>query len=276
MSIHNMVAFMIDKFGSDFLKKKYLGDLTSMSALGSYCLTEPNSGSDAASLSTLAVKKGDEYILNGEKAFISGGGVSDFYIVMARTGKNNLILRILGGSGSKGISAFLVPKGTNGLSFGKKEKKMGWNSSTTAAVILQDVCIPDSHLIGMEGQGFSIAMHGLNGGRVNIASCSLGGATSCLDLALDYVKNRSQFSSPLVEFQSVQFKLADIFTALSASRLMIRQAAVLLDNDDQNAPMYCAMAKVFATDACFNVFYSSFYNYRRLMIVYNYLEGMGT
>lgn len=232
---------MIDKFGSDYLKMTYLEKLTTMDSLGSYCLTEPNSGSDAASLTTSAVKKGNEYILNGEKAFISGGGMSDLYIVMARTGS----------LGPKGISAFLVPKGTKGLSFGKKEKKMGWNSSTTAAVILEDVRIPENHLIGEEGQGFSIAMQGLNGGRINIASCSLGGATECLDLAISHVKNRSQFQSPLVEFQSIQFKLADVFTLLNASRLMIRQAAVMMDKNDKDAPTYCAMAKVFATDACF-------------------------
>jgi alkylation response protein AidB-like acyl-CoA dehydrogenase len=238
-----MVAFMIDKFGSEYLKKTYLSKLTTMEFLGSYCLTEPNSGSDAASLSTSALKKGHEYVLNGEKAFISGGGMSDLYIVMARTG----------GSGPKGISAFLVPKGTKGLSFGQKEKKMGWNSSTTASVILEDVHIPDTHLIGEEGQGFSIAMQGLNGGRINIASCSLGGATACFDLTKDYVKTRSQFQSPLIEFQSIQFKLADIFTSLNASRLMIRHAAVCMDKNDKDVAMHCAMAKVFATDACFTV-----------------------
>lgn len=243
LSIHNMCAGLIDRFGTEAQRKQFLPSLVSMERLGSYCLTEPNSGSDAASLSTKAEKRGEEYVLNGSKAFISGGGDSDVYLVMVRTGA----------PGPKGISCVLVEKGTPGLSFGKKEEKLGWNSQPTRAVIFEDCKIPVSNRIGAEGQGFSIAMAALDGGRVNIGACSLGGAHACLSLARDHLKVRKQFGQPLASFQALQFKLADMATKLYSSRLMIRNAASMLDNKEEGASVYAAMAKLHAADSCFQI-----------------------
>ncbi|XP_067133668.1 isobutyryl-CoA dehydrogenase, mitochondrial-like [Centruroides vittatus] len=243
ITIHNMCAWMIDEFGSEEQKKKWIPSLTSMEKFASYCLTEPGSGSDAASLSTTAKKEGNYYILNGSKAFISGGGSSDVYVIMVRTG----------GPGPKGISCVLVEKGTPGLSFGKKEKKVGWNSQPTRAVILEDCKIPVENRIGNEGEGFSIAMKGLNGGRVNIASCSLGAAQASLELALEHLKVRKQFGKPLAEFQHHQFKLSQMATGLVASRLLIRKAAHALQNNLPETVSLCSMAKLFGTETCFNI-----------------------
>jgi isobutyryl-CoA dehydrogenase len=219
LTIHNMCAWMIDQFGSDELRQRFLPQMVTMEKFASYCLTEPGSGSDASSLQTRAVKKGDQYVLNGAKAFISGGGSSDVYIVMARTG----------GDGPKGISAFIVEKGTPGLSFGKQERKLGWNSQPTCIVSFEDCIVPAHNMLGSEGHGFKFAMKGLDGGRINIAACSLGGAQACLDASHAHVKVRKQFQAPLASLQSVQFKVADMATELTAARLMVRQAATLLD-----------------------------------------------
>lgn len=243
LSIHNMASWMIDRFGSDLLRHKYLPRLTSMDLIASYCLTEPSSGSDAASLRTSAVRDGDHFVLNGSKAFISGAGVSDIYVVMARTG----------GPGAKGVSAFVVEKGTPGLSFGAQERKMGWNSQPTAQVNFDDCRVSAENLIGSEGEGFRFAMAGLDGGRINIASCSLGGAQCALDAAQAYLKTRQQFGQSLADFQALQFRLADMATELDAARLMVRRAAHALDQKDPAATRYCAMAKRFATDAGFEV-----------------------
>jgi isobutyryl-CoA dehydrogenase len=243
ISIHNMCAWMIDHFGSKEQRERYVPGLCSMSQFASYCLTEPQAGSDAGSLMTTAKKQGDKYVLNGSKAFISGGGESDVYVVMARTG----------GPGPKGISCFIVEKGAPGLAFGKKEKKLGWNCQPTRAVIFEDCKVPTSNLVGKEGDGFKIAMKGLNGGRINIASCSLGGAHASLELALEHAKVRKQFGQPLIHNQSMQFKLADMATNLTASRLMVRTAAQMLDDQPEKAAVLCAMAKQFATDNCFNI-----------------------
>lgn len=243
ITIHNMCVWMIDEFGSEEQKKRWIPPLVSMEKFASYCLTEPGSGSDAASLSTTAKKDKNSYILNGSKAFISGGGESDVYLIMVRTG----------GPGPKGISCVLVEKGTPGLSFGKKEKKVGWNSQPTRAVILEDCVIPIENRIGNEGQGFSIAMRGLNGGRVNIASCSLGAAQASLELALNHLKVRKQFGKPLAEFQHHQFKLSQMATGLVASRLLIRKAAHALQNNLPETVSLCSMAKLFGTDTCFNI-----------------------
>ena len=243
ISIHNMVAWMIDTFGSAAQAQRWLPELLSMDKLGSYCLTEPSSGSDAASLKTTAIRDGNHYVLNGEKAFISGGGVSDIYVVMARTG----------GSGADGISAIVVEKGTPGLSFGVPEKKMGWKSQPTTSVIFQDCRVPIDNLLGQEGQGFKIAMKALDGGRINIASCSLGGAKRAIDLAKSYMDERTQFGKKLNEFQSLQFKFADMATEWEAARLMVHRGATMLDQQAQNATVACAMAKRFATDMGFRV-----------------------
>ncbi len=245
LTIHNMVSWMIDSFGSEEQRQKWLPDLCSMSLLGSYCLTEPGSGSDAASLRTKAVRDGDHYVLNGTKAFISGAGDqgNDLYVVMARTGDE----------GPKGISAFVVEKGTPGLSFGANERKMGWNSQPTAQVQLDDVRVPVGNRLGGEGVGFKIAMKGLDGGRINIAACSLGGASEALDQALEYTKTRKQFGKAISDFQATQFRLADMATHLDAARLMVWRAASALDNQDPNATRYCAMAKRFATDHGFQI-----------------------
>jgi alkylation response protein AidB-like acyl-CoA dehydrogenase len=243
LSIHNMCAWMIDRFGSEDLRQAYLPRLTTMELIASYCLTEPGSGSDAGSLSTRAVRDGDAYVLNGSKAFISGAGVSDLYVVMVRTGVE----------GPKGVSTILVQKDTPGLSFGALERKMGWNAQPTAMVNFDDVRVPVTNRLGEEGQGFGFAMKGLDGGRVNIASCSLGGARLAFDTAKAYVQTRKQFGKPLSDFQALQFKLADMATALDAARLMIYRAAAALDAGDPLATQYCAMAKRFATDAGFDV-----------------------
>ena len=243
MSIHNMASWMIDRFGSDTLRRKYLPRMTTMELIASYCLTEPGSGSDAAAMRTTARRDGDDYVLNGGKAFISGAGVSDLYLVMARTG----------GPGAKGVSAFVVEKGTKGLSFGANERKMGWNSQPTAQVLFDEVRIPAENRIGEEGEGFRFAMMGLDGGRVNIAACSLGGATLALKTATDYLTTRQQFNRPLSDFQALQFRLADMATELEAGRLMVYRAAGAMDAGDPNATKYCAMAKRFATDAGFAV-----------------------
>ncbi|MEE3624784.1 acyl-CoA dehydrogenase family protein [Nitrospirillum sp. BR 11752] len=243
LSIHNMAAWMIDRFGSDAIRARYLPGLMTMDLVASYCLTEPGSGSDAAALRTKAVREGDHYVLNGSKAFISGAGVSDLYVVMVRTG----------GPGPKGISALVVEKGTPGLSFGKKERKMGWNCQPTAQVIFEDCRVPVENRLGEEGAGFGIAMKGLDGGRINIASCSLGGARACLDLATRYMGEREAFGRKLADFQALQFRLADMATELEAARLMVHRAAAALDAGDAEATTWCAMAKRFATDVGFQV-----------------------
>jgi len=243
LSIHNMVAWMVDRFGADELRARLLPAMTRMQLVASYCLTEPGSGSDAASLSTSARREGDHYVLNGSKAFISGGGVSDLYLVMARTG----------GQGPKGISALVVENGAPGLSFGAQERKMGWNAQPTAQVNFDDCRVPVANRLGDEGEGFRFAMAGLDGGRVNIASCSLGGAGLALDLARDHLQTRRQFGKPLMDFQALQFRLADMATNLDAARLMVRRAAHGLDRADPAATRHCAMAKRFATDAGFDI-----------------------
>ena len=216
---------------------------STMDKLGSYCLTEPGAGSDAASLATVARREGNKFILNGSKAFISGAGDTDVYLVMCRTG----------GKGPKGISCLLVEKGSKGLSFGKKEKKMGWNCQSTRAVIFEDCEVPVENVIGVEGQGFNIAMAGLNGGRINIASTSLGAAQHSLNLAADHLKVRNQFGRPLSDTQHNQFKLAMMATKLVASRSMVRNAALALDNGHPDTVQLCSMAKLFATDNCFEI-----------------------
>jgi len=243
LTIHNMASWMIDRFGSDDLRQRYLPRLTTMELIASYCLTEPGSGSDAANMRTSAKLDGDHYVLNGGKAFISGGGVSDVYVVMARTG----------GEGAKGVSAFVVEKGAEGLGFGANERKMGWNAQPTAQVNFDNCRVPVANRIGQEGEGFRFAMMGLDGGRLNIASCSLGGAQFALDTAKAYMETRNQFGKALKDFQALQFKLADMATELEAARLMVRRAAHALDNRHPEATKLCAMAKRFATDAGFQV-----------------------
>ena len=215
----------------------------SMEHFSSYCLTEPGAGSDAASLRTKAVRDGDEYVLNGSKAFISGGGRSDIYVVMVRTGDD----------GPGGITCVVVEAGTPGLSFGAQEKKLGWKSQPTSSVIFEDCRIPVANRLGEEGDGFKIAMQGLDGGRLNIAACSLGGARACLETALDYTKERKQFGKAIADFQATQFKLADMATDLEAGRLMVRQGAVAVSNGAPDATMKAAMAKRFTTDVCFDI-----------------------
>jgi alkylation response protein AidB-like acyl-CoA dehydrogenase len=243
LTIHNMAAWMIDRFGSPQLRERYLPRLTTMASIASYCLTEPDSGSDAASLRTMAVRAGDHYVLDGSKAFISGAGVSDVYVVMARTGA----------PGPKGISAFVVEKGTAGLSFGANERKLGWNAQPTAQVNFDQLRVPVENRIGEEGEGFRFAMMGLDGGRLNISSCSLGGAAFALDTAQAHLATRKQFGRVLQDFQALQFKLADMATELEAARLMVRRAAAALDRSEPSATKLCAMAKRFATDAGFTI-----------------------
>ena len=243
LSIHNMASWMIDRFGSDALRRRYLPRLTTMDLISSYCLTEPSAGSDAANLRTSARRDGDHYVVNGAKAFISGAGVSDVYVVMTRTGE----------PGPKGISALVIEKDMPGVSFGANEKKLGWNSQPTAQVNFDDVRVPVANRIGDEGEGFRFAMMGLDGGRLNIASCSLGGAAFALDTAKAYLESRKQFGKPLRDFQALQFKLADMATDLEAARLMVRNAAAALDRKDPAATKLCAMAKRFATDAGFQI-----------------------
>jgi len=243
LSIHNMVAWIIDTYASEDLRQKYLPKLCTMELLTSYCLTEPGSGSDAASLRTSARDDGDHYVLNGSKAFISGGGVSDLYAVMVRTG----------GEGPAGVSCLLVEKGTPGLSFGANEIKLGWKSQPTAQVNFQDCRVPKSNLIGEEGQGFKIAMSALDGGRLNIGACSLGAAQACLDHALAYMKERKQFGRPIADFQALQFRLADMATELEAARLLLHKAAAAVDAKSHEATRLAAMAKRLATDTGFKV-----------------------
>ncbi len=243
LTIHNMAAWMIDRFGGDDLRRLYLPRLCTLELIASYCLTEPGAGSDAAALATTARRDGETYVLSGGKAFISGGGVSDLYVVMARTGE----------AGAGGISAFVVEKGTPGLSFGALERKMGWNAQPTAQVYFDGVRVPLDHRIGAEGEGFRFAMMGLDGGRLNIAACSLGGAALALDTAQAYLAERRQFGRPLRDFQALQFKLADMATELEAARLMVRRAAAALDAGRPDATKLCAMAKRFATDAGFQI-----------------------
>ena len=243
LSIHNMAAWMIDRFGTREQRARFLPKLMNMAHFASYCLTEPGSGSDAAALATRAVRDGAEYVLNGTKAFISGGGVSDVYVTMVRTG----------GAGPKGISCLVVEKGAPGLSFGKQEKKLGWNSQPTAMVIFEDCRVPIANRLGAEGDGFKIAMIGLDGGRLNISACSLGGARACLEAARDHLLERHQFRRPLADFQALQFKLADMATELDAARLMVRRGAASLDRSDPESTMHCAMAKRMATDAGFHI-----------------------
>ncbi|MEI3845638.1 MULTISPECIES: acyl-CoA dehydrogenase family protein [unclassified Microbacterium] len=243
ISIHNMVAWMIDTYGTEAQRTEWLPLLTSMSGFGSYCLTEPGAGSDAAAITTSAIRDGDEFVLTGVKQFISGGGEASVYIVMARTGE----------PGARGITAFLVPAGTAGLSFGAIEHKMGWNAQPTRQVILDEVRVPAANVLGGEGQGFKIAMSALDGGRVNIAACSLGGAQWALDRAVAYVQERFTFGEPLAEKQAVVFALADMATELRAARALVRDAAAALDAKAPDASMQCAMAKRFATDAGFTV-----------------------
>jgi len=243
ISIHNMAAWMIDRFGDQAQRRAFLPKLMTMEHFASYCLTEPGAGSDAASLRTRAERDGDDYLLNGSKAFISGGGSSDIYVVMCRTG----------GEGPKGISTLVVPKDTPGLSFGRKEVKLGWNSQPTAAVIFENARVPVANRLGEEGDGFKIAMMGLDGGRLNIGACSLGGARAALEGALDYVKQRRQFGQALAEFQATQFKLADMATELEAARLLLHRAATRLDAGAPDATLQCAMAKRMATDVGFSV-----------------------
>ncbi|WP_067521993.1 acyl-CoA dehydrogenase family protein [Endozoicomonas ascidiicola] len=243
ITIHNMVAWMIGEFATERVIADWGEGLVSGEKLASYCLTEPGSGSDAASLKTSAVREGDEYVLNGSKMFISGAGSTDLLLVMARTGV----------TGPKGISAFAVPANLNGIEYGKKEEKMGWNAQPTRLIAFDNVRIPADHLLGEEGQGFSFAMKGLDGGRINIATCSLGTAQQALNTARAYMKERHQFGRELAAFQALQFKLADMNTELVAARQMVRLAAFKLDNKDPEASAYCAMAKRFATDVGFNV-----------------------
>ena len=243
ISIHNMASWMVDTFGSEAQRKAWLPRLTSMELIASYCLTEPGAGSDAASLKTKAVKDGDDYVITGTKQFISGAGTSDVYVLMARTSDD----------GAKGVSAFIIEKDTPGLSFGANERKMGWKSQPTAQVILDGVRVPSANRIGEEGHGFRFAMAGLDGGRLNIAACALGGAQLALDKAVAYAKERMQFGKALAEFQSMQFKLADMETELQAARVMLYEAAARLDGKTPDATRWCAMAKRFVTDTAFNV-----------------------
>ncbi|MBL8675053.1 MAG: acyl-CoA dehydrogenase family protein [Rhodospirillales bacterium] len=243
ISIHNMAAWMIDGFGDDAQRRRFLPRLCSMEHFASYCLTEPGAGSDAAGLRTRATLDGDHYVLNGAKAFISGGGRSDVYVTMVRTG----------GEGAGGVSCLVVENGTPGLSFGKQEDKLGWNSQPTAAVMFENCRVPVANRLGPEGHGFKIAMMGLDGGRINIGACSLGGARACLETSSRYVVERKQFGRPLADFQATQFKLADMATELEAARLLIHKAAILLDAKSPDATQASAMAKRFATDAGFRI-----------------------
>jgi hypothetical protein len=243
ISIHNMVASIVDAYGSDAQRNAYLPKLCAMEWFGSYCLTEPDSGSDAASLKTRAQRDGDHYVLNGAKAFISGGGVSDLYLCMVRTGE----------AGPKGISCIAVEKGTPGLSFGAREKKLGWKSQPTAMVMLENCRVPVANRIGREGDGFKIAMAALDGGRLNISACSIGGAQFCLDRTIAYMRERNQFGSKLTDFQALRFRIADYATELEAARLMVRRAAAALDAGEPGATRMAAMAKRFATDCGFEI-----------------------
>ncbi len=243
LTIHNMVAGMIARFGNDDQRARFLPKILTAEHFVSYCLTEPGSGSDAAALKTRATPDGDHYRITGTKAFISGAGISDLYATMLRTGDD----------GARGISCVLIEKDTPGLSFGTPERKMGWNSQPTAQVILDDCRVPQANRLGREGEGFRFAMAGLDGGRINIAACSLGGARACLDAALAYVKDRRAFGRPIADFQATQFRLADMATELDAARLMVHRAAASLDAGSPAATQHSAMAKRFATDLCHRI-----------------------
>jgi alkylation response protein AidB-like acyl-CoA dehydrogenase len=238
ISIHNMSAWMIDRFGSATVKQKYLPSMIGMERMGSYCLTEPGSGSDAAALKTRAVKDGGDYVVSGSKAFISGGGENEIYVVMVRTGQD----------GPKGISCLVIEKDMPGVSFGAQERKLGWHSQPTAQVNFDEVRVPSENLVGGEGEGFRIAMMGLDGGRINIGACSLGGAQRCLDEAIGYTKERRQFGQPIADFQATQFTLADMETELQAARTLLYQAAVKVTDNAPDKTRFAAMAKRFATD----------------------------
>lgn len=238
ISIHNMASWMIDSYGNQALKDKYLPNLISGEILASYCLTEPNSGSDAASLATKAVEDGDYYIVNGTKAFISGGGHNDLYVTMVRTGE----------AGAKGISCLVIEKNMEGVSFGAQEKKLGWHSQPTAQVNFDNVRVPKENLVGQLGQGFKIAMSGLDGGRLNIGACSLGGAQRCLDEAVNHTKTRKQFGKSIADFQNTQFTLADMETKLQAARMLLYSAACKVTENAPDKGQFAAMAKRLATD----------------------------
>ncbi|MED5323828.1 MAG: acyl-CoA dehydrogenase family protein [Pseudomonadota bacterium] len=243
LTIHNMASWMIDSFGNEDQRAKFIPPLMRMDMMASYCLTEPGSGSDAAAMRSRAQRDGDHYILNGSKAFISGAGYSDLYVAMVRTGDE----------GANGVSCFLVEKDTPGLSFGANERKMGWNSQPTAQVIFEDCRVPAENLLGNQGDGFKFAMKGLDGGRLNIAACSLGTAQRAFDKALAYAGEREQFGNRISDFQAIQFKLADMATELQAARLMLYDAARALDSNDPDRTKRSAMAKRFVTDAGFNI-----------------------
>ncbi|NIJ94452.1 hypothetical protein FHT12_003149 [Xanthomonas campestris] len=243
ISIHNMATWLIASYGNDAVRAQWGEAMTSGVKLGSYCLTEPGAGSDAASLKTRAQRDGDSYVLNGSKAFISGAGATDVLVVMARTGED----------GARGISAFVVPADAPGISYGRKEEKMGWNSQPTRGVSFENVRIPAGHLLGREGEGFKMAMKALDGGRINIAACSLGAAQGALDAARRYMGERRQFGKKLADFQALQFKLADMATQLVAARQMVHTAARKLDAGSHDATVWCAMAKRFSTDAGFAI-----------------------
>jgi alkylation response protein AidB-like acyl-CoA dehydrogenase len=243
ISIHNMASWMIDAFGNNAQRRKWLPRLCTMEYLASYCLTEPGSGSDAAALRTRAVRDGDHYVLNGQKQFISGAGSTDLYVVMVRTG----------GEGPSGISTLVVEGNAPGLSLGANERKMGWNAQPTRAVIFENARVPVGNRLGDEGIGFKIAMAGLDGGRINIAACSIGGAQNALDKALAYMKDRKAFGKRLDEFQALQFRIADMAIELEAARTFVWRAAAALDRKDSEASMLCAMAKRFGTDIGFEV-----------------------
>jgi alkylation response protein AidB-like acyl-CoA dehydrogenase len=240
ISIHNMASWMIDTFGSDALKAKYLPSLVGMDLFASYCLTEPGSGSDAAALKTTARRDGDHYIVNGTKQFISGAGENELYVTMVRTGED----------GPKGISCLVIEKDMPGVSFGANERKLGWHAQPTAAVILEDVRVPVENRVGEEGEGFRFAMAGLDGGRINIGACSLGGAQRCLDEAVRYVQERKQFGRAIAEFQNTQFTLADMATRLEAARALLYLAAAKVTDGAPDKTRFAAMAKRFATDEC--------------------------
>lgn len=240
ITIHNMATWMIDRYSTDEIRKKYVPGLTAGDLIASYCLTEPGSGSDAASLSTKAKKVGNEYILNGTKTFISGAGWSDIYLVMARTSDQ----------GAKGVSAFIVEKDSPGLSFGATEKKMGWNAQPTAQVIMEDCKVSEKNRVGAEGEGFKFAMSGLDGGRINIGACSLGGAQKALSASIKYTSERKQFGKFISDFQNTEFMLADMATELEASRMMIYRGADMIDKGIASASAACAMAKRYSTDMC--------------------------
>ncbi|GAA4097932.1 acyl-CoA dehydrogenase family protein [Zhongshania borealis] len=243
LTIHNMATSMLGTYGKPALIEAWCADLVMGEKLASYCLTEPNAGSDAGNLRSTARADGDNYIVNGSKMFISGAGSTDILVAMLRTG----------GDGPKGISAFAIPADAPGISYGKKEEKMGWNSQPTRTVTFEDVVVPAANILGKEGEGFKIAMKGLDGGRINIATCSIGTAQAALETTIEYVKERKQFGQAIADFQNTQFKLADMTTDLVAARQMVRLAAFKLDSGDSEASIYCAMAKRFATDVCFNI-----------------------